>query len=99
MSKQLRKEYEYHLTLALKSGPKKCSLYLLEMSDACKDRGLSPNRFHLPMSFLDVASYLCIRHESISRTMAQLQERHLIEKRGKLITVLDLKAIRDAAEA
>jgi len=40
-----------------------------------------------------------MRHESVSRTMAKLQERRLIEKRGKLITIPDFEVIRHAAEA
>ena len=99
VSERLRQEYEYHLTLAFKSGARKLAAFFMEISDNFRARGLSAQRFHLPMSYIDIASYLGMRHESVSRTLAKLQESGLIEKRGKFIQITDLDHMRHAAEA
>lgn len=99
VSERLRQEYEYHLTLAFKSGARKLAAFFMELSDNFCARGLSAHRFHLPMSYIDIASYLGMRHESVSRTLAKLQEAGLIEKRGKFIQISNLDVMRHAAEA
>lgn len=104
MSLCLRREYEAHLTLAMSSGTRKVVSFLLELSAIFKALGQSPMRLRLPMTYLDVASYLGMRHESLSRTLAQLQKQALIGKSGKEIQIYDLSALyrlksEDALEA
>ncbi|WP_353214111.1 Crp/Fnr family transcriptional regulator [Salinisphaera hydrothermalis] len=93
MSVCLRREYEAHLTLALSSGTRKVVSFLLELSAIFKSLGQSPTHLRLPMTYLDVASYLGMRHESLSRTLAQLQKQTLLRKKGKEIHIDDLPGL------
>lgn len=94
MSDQLRREYNSHLTLAFNSGAKKVVSFLIDMSSSFEARGLSANRFHLPMNYIDIANYLGMRHESVSRALSKLQELGLLNKRGRYIDIPDLQALR-----
>jgi len=98
MGARLREKHNVHLQLASNKGDRKLLSFLIQMSDNHRARGLSASRFYLPMTYIDLASYLGMRHESVSRTLAQLQEAGLIEKKGKLIQIPDLAAIRRLAE-
>jgi len=98
MSERLRQEYTYHLTLAFKSGARKLAAFFVEISDSFSARGLSAHRFHLPMSYIDVASYLGMRHESVSRTLAKLQDTGLLVKQGKFIQITNLEKFRQLTQ-
>lgn len=98
MSGMLRSEYHNHVTLAYKSGERKLATFLLIMSGKFQERGLSARRFYLPMSYIDIANFLGMRHESVSRTMASLHSEGIIEKQGKLIQIPDLEALREVVE-
>lgn len=94
MSERLRQEYNYHLALAFKSSAEKLASFLLDISESCRRRNLAPQRFNLPMHYTDVASYLGMRHESVCRTLGELQRRGLLQKRGKHIHIHDLNALQ-----
>lgn len=98
MSERLRIEYYSHLTLAYKHGDRKLAAFLLDISDTFRKRGLSPQRFYLPMSYIDIANFLCMRHESVSRTMTILQKNGLVEKQNKMIRIPNLEALRYVVE-
>lgn len=93
MSDCLRREYESHLTLAMNSGSRRVISFLLELSAIFKALGQSPVHLRLPMTYLDAASHLGMRHESLSRTLSQLQKQGLIRKSGKEIYIDDLPGL------
>ncbi|HET7586733.1 MAG TPA: cyclic nucleotide-binding domain-containing protein [Gammaproteobacteria bacterium] len=98
MSEGLRQEYRSHLMLASRSGPGKLVSFLLEISDNFSSRGLSPSHLYLPMNYSEVANYLGMRHESVSRMLARLQHLDLLRKDGKTLRILDLEGLRRAQE-
>ncbi|KEZ77207.1 Crp/Fnr family transcriptional regulator [Salinisphaera hydrothermalis] len=94
MSACLRREYQSHLTLALTSSTRRVVAFLLETSATFGALGQSAVRLRLPMTYLDIASYLGMRHESLSRTLGQLEKQGLIQKDGKVIELNDLARLR-----
>ncbi len=85
MSERLRGEYEYHLSMASKSRVEKVASFLVDISNERRRRNFGSQHFDLPMNNLDLASYLGMRHESLSRTFAELQRRGLMKKSGKRV--------------
>ena len=83
MSERLRREYNYHFALAFKSSAEKLALFLLDMSETRRQWHFTAERFTLPMNNLELANYLGMRHESLSRTFAKLERWGLLEKSGK----------------
>ncbi len=52
-------------------------------------RGQSIREVPLPMSNMDIARYLCITPETLSRCLTNLEKRGVIAKRGRSIELLD----------
>ncbi|MGN8200290.1 Crp/Fnr family transcriptional regulator [Salinisphaera sp. RV14] len=94
MSECLRREYEAHLTLALNGGARRVIAFLLDLSAIFSARGQSAVDLRLPMTYLDIASHLGMRHESLSRTLSQLEQQGLIQKSGRIIHLSDIDRLR-----
>jgi CRP/FNR family transcriptional regulator, nitrogen fixation regulation protein len=63
-----------HMMLLIKSAPQRVACFLLEMSER-----LAPtDAIELPMSRQDIADYLGLTIETVSRTMTQLASNHAI---------------------
>ncbi|WP_440851503.1 Crp/Fnr family transcriptional regulator [Salinisphaera sp. SWV1] len=95
MSDRLGREYQSLLVLAANSGPRKVAWFLLELSALFASLGRSATAIHLPMHYIDVASYLGMRQESLSRTLARLQKARVIDKRGKALRITNIEALRE----
>jgi len=74
--------------VALKSADQKLAAFLMHLIKRntllCND----PETLQLPMSRTDIACYLGLRHETLSRTLGKFQQHDLILLRGKKITLL-----------
>jgi len=97
MSAHLRHEYASHLSMLEKNAEHRIAQFLIEISNNFSARGYSAAKFHLPMSYLDIANYLGLRNESLSRSMRKLQKNGLLDKTGRFIHILDLEAIHELA--
>jgi CRP/FNR family nitrogen fixation transcriptional regulator len=71
---QLRRSEDHMLVLGRKTACERLAWFLLDMSE----RIPAPERVDLPMSRQDIADYLGLTIETVSRTMTQLQEDGLI---------------------
>lgn len=93
-SNRLHREYECYLALAAKTTAGRLATFLLRMSESQRRRGLAPNRFTLPMTHGDIASYLGMRHESVCRALAELKRRGLVQQEGRHFAIPSLEALR-----
>ena len=70
--------------------------FLLNISDRLQFRGLHKREFKLSMSRADIATYLGLTNETVSRCMSELARRELIHvqaKRIQLLHVTDLQQL------
>ena len=67
--------------------------WLIQISEHHKSRGLSQDRFRLPLNRTDLASYLGLALETVSRLLTGLHNDGLIELHGREITILDRTAL------
>jgi CRP/FNR family nitrogen fixation transcriptional regulator len=70
----LRRSEEHMLVLGRKNACERLAWFLIDMSE----RIPAPNRVELPMSRQDIADFLGLTIETVSRTMTQLQDDGLI---------------------
>jgi CRP/FNR family transcriptional regulator, anaerobic regulatory protein len=68
--------------------------FLCNLSQRCAQRGLHECEFRLGMSRIDIAHYLGLTHETISRCFSELVRRGLIEVRAKQLRLLKPEALR-----
>jgi CRP/FNR family transcriptional regulator len=70
------------------------AMFLLSISQRFKARGLSDSRFQLPMSRHDIANYLGMAPETISRQFKKLQNQGLVSIRNRDVTINDHTTLR-----
>lgn len=68
--------------------------FLLQLSQRMVACGQSPRRFHLRMSRRDIASYLGVAHETVSRSFSALVRWGLVRVDNREIEVLDMPGLR-----
>jgi len=72
------------------------AMFLISISQRFKARGLSESRFQLPMSRHDIANYLGMAPETISRQFKKLQDQDLVSIQNRDLTIKDGAALRSA---
>lgn len=73
--------------------------FLIELARRCGDKCLAGSDFHLPMSRQDIASYLALAPETISRLFARLRDDGLIEVDRKRLRIMNFPKLSRTAEA
>jgi CRP/FNR family transcriptional regulator, anaerobic regulatory protein len=68
--------------------------FLLQLSQRMAACGQSPRRFHLRMSRRDIASYLGVAHETVSRSFSALVRWRLLQVDNREVEVLDVPGLR-----
>ncbi len=78
ISELMAKEEDFLVTIGTKSASQRLASFLVSLSHCYVDRGFSSTKFILPMSRTDIASYLSLAVETVSRTMTRLQHDDII---------------------
>jgi len=78
-----------------KSADERLATFLTNISDRLKLRGLSPTDFSLPMSRRDIAGYLGVAGETMSRLFTGFQNRGLMSVDGRSVSINDLPSLRE----
>lgn len=73
------------------------AVFLLNLSSRLRQRGFSEEVCRLSMSRKDLANYLGISAETLSRLFAGLQKDHILRIHRRSIHLLDLPALQDIA--
>ncbi|WP_405242354.1 helix-turn-helix domain-containing protein [Lentisalinibacter salinarum] len=72
--------------------------FLLVLSRRYADRGLSPTRMRLTMARTDIANYLRLAAETVSRILKRFQENGLIRVDRREVELLDLAGLNELAQ-
>jgi len=99
MSKEIVTDSELVSVLGSRSAEERLAALILSLSVRFAVRGFSPREFRLSMSRNDIANYLGLAVETVSRLFTRFQERNLIWVEGKLLRVLDLPQLKSVAGA
>ena len=74
------------------------AVFLLNIVEKYKKRGLSPARIHLPMSRHEIANYLGMAPETLSRQFKRFQQNNLITISDKYCEINDEEALKQIAK-
>jgi CRP/FNR family transcriptional regulator len=96
MSKEILDEGQMLTLLGKHSADERLAALLYSLSTRFKVRGFSGNEFRLSMSRNDIADYLGLAVETVSRLFTRFQRQQLVEVENKDVRILDpagLKAL------
>ncbi|WP_198265017.1 fumarate/nitrate reduction transcriptional regulator Fnr [sulfur-oxidizing endosymbiont of Gigantopelta aegis] len=94
MSKEIFDDQELMLLLGKKTAEARLSAFLLSISLRFKQRGFSSIEFYLSMSRNDIANYLGLAVETVSRMFTRFQEEGLIAAERKHIVIKNREALQ-----
>jgi len=77
------------------SAEERLATFLTNISDRLKIRGLSPTEFRLPMSRREIADYVGVAGETMSRLFTRFQNRGLLSVIGRSVSISDLPSLQD----
>jgi len=103
MRHQIGKEISHNqnmlLSLGQQQADERLAVYLLKLATYYQSRGFSEKEFLLPMPRQDLANYLGMAVETLSRLFSRLTEDNVINIDRRMITVTDRKALELMAHA
>ncbi len=88
-----------HSTLIRQSSEQRLAAFLLSIYARLNKRGISDEDFRLSMSRSDIASYLGLASETVSRILMKLQNLGMINIRNKQVQISDMVALDDLANS
>ena len=88
-----------HATLIRQSSEQRLAAFLLSVYTRLDQRGISGTDFRLSMSRSDIASYLGLASETVSRILMKLQNLGMIKIRNKQVHVSNLDALENLANS
>ena len=97
MSREILTEQDTMIWLGKKSAEARLAALLVRFSESYRRRRFSPTEFHLSMSRTDIASYLGLAVETVSRLFTRFQSEGLLEVERKHLRLLDLEGLRRIA--
>ena len=93
MAREIEVDQKLIMLINNRSADQRIAAFLLNISDRFKTRRLSGSSFRLPMSRGDIANYLGLAVETVSRVFSKLQTRKILTAENKEVTILDLVAL------
>jgi CRP/FNR family transcriptional regulator len=97
LSSKIQEDQRHQLLIGKRTARQRVASFLLDMSQRYQRRRLSPTSFRLPMSRTDIASYLALSAETISRVIAGLRKDDIVSFDGKDVDILDLHQLCETA--
>lgn len=99
LAAEIRCDRGWMLLLSTLAAEPRVAAFLIDMAARQARMGYSAKHFILRMSRLDIASFLAIKHETVSRALSHLADRHFISVQRREVRVLDAQGLRDMAVA
>ena len=82
------------LMLGAQSAEQRMALFLLDLSQRFTEHKLPGRRFKLPMSRHDIANYLGLAVETVSRMVQRLQSQEMLEVHGRHLVLQDEQGLK-----
>ncbi|TAN03717.1 MAG: cyclic nucleotide-binding domain-containing protein [Rhodanobacteraceae bacterium] len=79
------------------SADERLAAFLIDLGDRYASRGLSGTQFRLSMARSDIANYLRLAAETVSRVLGRFREQKLIAIDGRSVELLDPPRLRELA--
>ncbi|WP_336367197.1 helix-turn-helix domain-containing protein [Marinobacter sp. C2H3] len=94
MGQEIQTGHQMAMLLSRNTAEQRIAALLLSLSSRFQRRRLSPTRLTLPMPRSDIASFLGLAVETVSRVFTRFQKQGLIHAQGRQVELLDLPALQ-----
>ncbi|HMB55939.1 MAG TPA: helix-turn-helix domain-containing protein [Arenimonas sp.] len=81
------------------SSDQRLAAFLVSLSRRHAERGFSPSRFHLTMARTDMANYLRLAPETVSRVLRRFQDEGLVQVDRRELEIVDAARLQALARA
>jgi len=98
LSKEIASDHDQILLLGHSSAKEKMATFLLMLSRRYGALGFSKTEFNLSMRRQDIANFLGLSNETISRQLTELRKTGIISVKQRGIQIIDLKLLRSIVE-
>lgn len=99
ISREMINDHKHLLLMGKKNAHERLAIFLLSLSQRFKQRGFSATSFNLSMSRYDLANYLGLAVETVSRLFTRFQEQGILEVNRKSVEILDMDKLVEQAAA
>ena len=93
MSRELTYENELLLTIGKKNAEERLATFLITLSGRFQRLGYSSKEFKLAMSRQEIANYLGLTIETVSRILSRFQKEQIIDVARKQISIKNLEML------
>ena len=95
IGREIGVEQELLLMMGQKDAEERLAIFLVTLAARFKKRGYSQTEFRLPMSRHDLANYLGLTPETVSRLFGRFRKNRLIDTNRSLVKILDMQQLLD----
>lgn len=93
MAEEIRRDRSWMLALGTLTAEQRVAAFLLDVAARYEAMGFSRNHFILRMSRADMASYLALKHETVSRALSHLADSNCIAVRRREMRIVDRESM------
>lgn len=97
LAEEIRRDRLWMLALGTLSAERRVGAFLLDLADRHARLGFSASHFILRMSRADMASFLALKHETVSRALSHLDDLGQISVLRREVRILDADGLRHFA--
>ena len=98
LSDEICKDHSMLLLMARCNAEQKLATFFISLSTRLKNRGCSGSQFNLTMTRSQIANYLGLTDETVSRIITKFRQAKIIQAERRLITILKPKTLSTIAE-
>jgi len=98
MSREMHDDHEHIEIMGRSQAVSRLALFLASLAKRYQRLGLNPRHLDLSMSRADLANYLGLVLETVSRLFGRLQEMGVLDVRRKKLTILDHQRLRELGD-
>jgi len=98
LAEEVRRDRSWMLALGTLSAERRVAAFLVDLADRHARLGLSPHHFILRMSRADMASFLALKHETVSRALSRLDDLGQISVHRREVRIIDAGKLRSGAD-
>ena len=93
MSREIRRDQHMLLMLGSTTVEQRMARFLLNLYERLQKRGASDNTLNLSMTRQDIGNYLGVAFETVSRQLAHMQDKGILEIKNRNIHLLDIETL------